>query len=145
MINKKQKVSALNLDGELIKEIESELSVACGNIEKVLAICVIEWLAVEDIDLVNEIDSNNFKYLDREYLVCTEDEAKALFNESCTEITKETELALLPDCLKEFYDIEKRVEYIRVTDGIADYLATYDGEEQKEIINDTTYFIYRTN
>lgn len=49
------------------------------------------------------------------------------------------------DFLKDYIDWEAVAEDIVDTDGIANALATYDGNENEEEVNGTTYYIYREN
>ena len=100
----------------------------------------------DDPELVEDIEEGysayTLKYGKEEYIVATDDEADELWEES---LDNYIESCLeIPEHLRFYFDDSKFKRDCK-TDGRAHSLASYDEEEHEEEVNDTTYYIYRTN
>ena len=79
-----------------------------------------------------------------EYLVLTDEEADEKWDEDLDNYIDECILHELPDAYRFYFDDEKWKADARL-DGRGHSLSTYDGEENEQDVNGTTYYIYRTN
>ena len=114
--------------------------------EKIQALVEAGLVEKEEIDDIEQSahDDNLFKIGDREYLVCTDDEADQLWEQSLGNYIDECILPELPEIAKNYFDEEKWKSDARV-DGRGHSLAGYDGEEHEAKIGDTWYYVYRQN
>lgn len=97
------------------------------------------WFNRSVKDLRQDVQIN-----DGEYLVVTDDEANKLWDESLENYLNDCVYPELPDNMSSYFDDEKWKRDARM-DGRAHALSSYDGNEEEETINGTTYYIYRTN
>lgn len=99
-----------------------------------------------DEDQIEEIEVNgdHYTFNDEEYLVVTDDEADQLWEEHLDNYIEECILDEMPDHLRSYFDEDKWKQDAKI-DGRGHSLATYDGCEDWVKINNTDYYIYRTN
>jgi len=124
-------------------------------------------LNLEDEKPIYQEAYNRFEYGDQEYLVCTDEEADEeakdyikqsvwAFNSSflqChTDIDSEILEAAQEKCeganemiYNSIKDFDHFVSDAISSDGRGHFMSSYDGYEHEETINDTEYYIYRTN
>lgn len=89
-------------------------------------------------------DEKTIEYGKSEYLVVTDEEANQLWDEDLENYIDECILPEIPEAYRLYFDNEawkRDAQY----DGRAHSLARYDGDEYSVTINDTEYYIYRTN
>lgn len=94
--------------------------------------------------LVECFADNTFEYGCVEWRVLTEDEADAAFDEALESILDDVVLPDLDEALQCYFDRDawkRDAQY----DGRGHYLNHYDGEEYEEVVNGTSYYIYRVN
>ncbi len=109
--------------------------------EKIIALA--KHLEVDVNEIENDYE-NNYSYEGEEYLVVTDDEADELQDESFDNYLDECILNELPENLRYYFDADKWKEDAKY-DGRGHCLSSYDGNENEETVNGTTYYIYRTN
>lgn len=116
------------------------------NPERVLALAKELDLTLEEAlnDISEESDGETFTYSNQEYLVLTDDEADTKNDESIDNYIDECILPEIPERYQFYFDDEKFKRDARM-DGRGSNLAGYDGAEESQNVNDTTYYIYRTN
>lgn len=103
-----------------------------------------ECTLLEDEFKVSSYDDNRVEYGKQEYLVCTDSEADDLWEESLDSYLEECIYPELQGNLKHYFDNEQWKRDARM-DGRGHSLSGYDGCENEEKIEDTWYYIYRTN
>lgn len=94
--------------------------------------------------LVECFDDSTFEYGCIEWRVLTEEEADAAFDEALDNILDDVVLPDLDEALQCYFDRDawkRDAQY----DGRGHYLNHYDGEEYEEVVNGTSYYIYRVN
>lgn len=96
---------------------------------------------VEDIE---HLYDNTFEADGGEYLVLTDDEADEAWNDSLDNYIDDCILPEIAEPYRMYFDDEKWKDDAKV-DGRGHSLASYDGGEDYEDINGTTYYIYRVN
>lgn len=111
-----------------------------------------EWLDENTTLLEDEFENSYddyYSYGNQEYLVLTDSEADdAAYNsvmsiwEDCY-LTKEVRQQL--GFLENYIDLEAATEDAIKADGRGHTLASYDRKENEEKVNETYYYIYRTN
>lgn len=111
-----------------------------------------EWIDSEYSTLEEEIENkydNYYQYENQEYLVLTNSETHdAAYNsvmsiwEDCY-LTKEIKKQL--GFLKNYIDLESATHDAIRADGRGHTLASYDGYEYHEKVNEVNYYIYRIN
>lgn len=89
-------------------------------------------------------NENTFEYFGNEYLVCTDDEANELWEESLDSYLEDCIYPDLHGNLKNYFDDEAWKSDARF-DGRGHSLSSYDGYEYEETVKEETYYIYRTN
>ena len=101
--------------------------------------------ALDDFDITVTFTDTDELSVDRggTYLVCTEREMLSRWDDAL-ESTLEGVLADLPDVAQTYFDRGAWKRDARV-DGAGHALASYDGQMLEEQVNDTWYFIFRTN
>ena len=103
-------------------------------------------LEPEEYDDIEEGYSNTvFEVGQAEYLVLTDDEADALFDEMLDQYIDDCVLTEMPDNLHFYFDDEKFKRDVRISDGRGHTIASYDGAENEEVADGEYYFIYRVN
>lgn len=97
-----------------------------------------EW-CIENVVRVEEYDeyTNN-------YLVLTNEEADQKWEEYLDDYLEQCIYPELPHSARGYFDDEKWKNDMR-TDGRGHSLSSYDGNEEKETIEDETFYIYRIN
>lgn len=80
----------------------------------------------------------------KEWLVVTDDEADELWDQDLENYLDECVLHEMPEMAQRYFDREAWKRDARI-DGRAHSLNRYDGNEEWEEINGTTYYIYRQN
>lgn len=80
-----------------------------------------------------------------EYLVLTDSEADDAFKASVENYVEECILDQLPRQYRMYFDTEAFTRDVRIGDGRSPSLASYDGAENEEMVDDTWYYIYRVN
>lgn len=104
-----------------------------------------EWLLENyGCEEIQELDENEVEYENAEYLVLTDDEADKKWDEDLENYIDECILYQLPERYRQYFDRESWKSDAR-KDGRGNSLSRYDGYENEETVNGTTYYIYRTN
>lgn len=101
-----------------------------------------EWLLskYEQIEIEEyDIDDYNNKWL-----VCTDKEADDKWEEELERYIEECVLPMLPEQYKNYFDSDSFICDCKM-DGRGHSLAKYDGREHEQIVNGTTYYLYRIN
>jgi hypothetical protein len=109
----------------------------------------LEWLQqngtlIEDEIVQSTYNENLFEYGSEEYLVCTDDEADELWEESLDNYLEECIYPELQGNLKNYFDDEKWKQDAKF-DGRGHSLSGYDGRENYEDVDGETFYIYRQN
>jgi len=91
--------------------------------------------------IVNDYD-NTYSYYREEYIVATDEEADEIEDEYLDNYIDEC--LEIPDNIRPYFDEEKWKNDARM-DGRGHIIASYDGCEDEEDVNGTTYYIYRIN
>ena len=94
--------------------------------------------------LVECFGDSTFEYGCIEWRVLTDDEADAAFDEALDNILDDVVLPDLDEALQCYFDRDawkRDAQY----DGRGHHLNHYDGEEYEEVVNGTSYYIYRVN
>jgi hypothetical protein len=98
-----------------------------------------EWL--EDNGTEVDVEEYN-EYGD--WKVYTDSEADDAWDESLDQYVEECILPELPASMRYYFDTEKWKDDARI-DGRGHCLSGYDGCEQEQEVNGTTYYLYRQN
>lgn len=93
---------------------------------------------------VSKYDDKTIAYGDQEYLVVTDSEANDLWEEDLDQYIDDCILSELPEAYRYYFDSEKWKSDARM-DGRAHSLSRYDGDEDEQEVDGTTYYIYRQN
>jgi hypothetical protein len=109
--------------------------------EKIQALAKHLNLDNEDLRMIEE-NNDYFKFGEKEYLVLTDDEAEKKWDEHLDSYIEEC--LEIPEHVRFYFDEEKWKDDARM-DGRGHSLSSYDGYEHEIKINETEYFIYRTN
>lgn len=78
-----------------------------------------------------------------EYRVLTDSEADDVFKASVENYIDECILPECPEHIRNYFDTERFIQDVRLSDGRGPSLAWYDGAENEECVGDEWYFIYR--
>ena len=107
-------------------------------------VALMQFLDCDFDDIGEGFRDSAYSYGGQEYLVLTEDEADAAFDEALENILDDVILPDLDEALQCYFD---RDAWKRDTqyDGRGHHLNHYDGEEYEEVVNGTSYYIYRVN
>jgi hypothetical protein len=136
-----------------IIELEEETKVYEGNEEEAKADFLEDIKGTEEADILVNFDiycSNNLTEVEEydenhsDYLVCSDDEADEKWEESLDHYLEECIYPELSGNLSNYFDDEAWKRDAR-HDGRGHSLSSYDGHENEENVNDTTYYIYRQN
>ena len=76
------------------------------------------------------------------YSVLTDSEADDAWEESLNNYLDDCVLPELPESMRSYFDRDSWLSVARM-DGRGHSLAMYDGNEYEEVVNGTSYFIYR--
>ena len=99
-----------------------------------------EWLEDNGTEVdVEEYDENN-----SDWLVCTDSEADYEWDRALDNYLDDCVLPDLPKTLQHYFDKESWKSDARM-DGRGHSLSSYDGYEQEQEVNGTTYYLYRQN
>ena len=101
----------------------------------------IEEIKDELNSITNEYD-HVYNYYSEEYIVATDEEADEIEDEYLDNYIDEC--LEIPDHIRPYFDEEKWKDDARY-DGRGHIISTYDGCENEEKVNGTTYYIYRMN
>lgn len=112
--------------------------------EKLLALATHLGLTVKESFEIENTNDCNFEYGSNEYLVCTDSEADERWDESLDNYIEELILPEIPKYYQRYFNEEAWKSDAR-HDGRGHCLSSYDGDENEERINGTTYYIYRIN
>ncbi len=99
-------------------------------------------------DIVDELDSitndydNTYSYGNGEYLVLTDRESDEEEDRRLDNYLEECIYPELPENLRCYFDDEAWKRDAKM-DGRGQIISTYDGYENEEVVNGTTYYIYR--
>jgi hypothetical protein len=94
---------------------------------------------LNNLTQVEEIDENG----NGRYMVLTDDEADEKWDEYLDNYIDECILPEIPETYQCYFDDEKWKRDARI-DGRGHCLASYDGHENEETVEGTTFYIYRT-
>lgn len=97
---------------------------------------------LSELDSIREEYNNTYSYCREEYLVLTDEEADEYWDDSLENYIDEVIMPEIPECYQSYFDRDswkRDAEY----DGRGHSLSTYDGCENEEEVNGTTYYIYR--
>lgn len=109
------------------------------------AIALYKLLGREALDFEpTSYNDNEFECSNTSYLVVTDDEAEELWDEELDNYLEECVYPQIPDDLVNYFDDEKWKRDARM-DGRGHALSHYDGDEHEIKVNNTYYYIYRTN
>lgn len=98
----------------------------------------LQWCK-DNCEAIEEYDENS-----SDYLVLTDDEADAIWNDNLDSYIQDCILPELPKAYMNYFD-EDAWKYDAKMDGRGHSLATYDGHECEEHVNGTYYYIYKIN
>ena len=93
-------------------------------------------------DNLTEIDERGED--DGDYLVLTDSEADDRFEDALDSYIQDCIIPEIPKYLQNYFDEDKWKQDARY-DGRGNSLATYDGDENEEVIEGESFYIYRTN
>jgi len=79
-----------------------------------------------------------------DYLVLTDSEADERFEEALDSYIEDCIMSEIPKYLQNYFDEDSWKQDARY-DGRGNSLATYDGDENEEVIEGESFYIYRTN
>ena len=99
-----------------------------------------KFLGIKTKEVTQGYDENIFEAESSEYLVVTDDEADALWEEDLDNYIDECILHELPEAYRNYFDCEAWKSDARY-DGRAHSLARYDGNESEQ----DGFYIYQTN
>lgn len=91
-----------------------------------------------------EVNGNYYTFEGEEYLICTDDEADTYWDEDLENYIDECILPEIPERYRGYFDKAAFKSDCEV-DGRGHSLASYDGVENEVKIDDTWYYLYRTN
>jgi len=111
--------------------------------ERIAALAEYLSISIDDISQ-SKYDECTFDADGGEYMVLTDDEANEKWEESLDNYLEECIYPTLPDNMRNYFDDEKWKRDARF-DGRGHSLSYYDGNEVGVEINDTWYYIFRTN
>ena len=101
---------------------------------------------LKDFDLseikVSEYDESLLEVNNEEYAVLTDEEANHEWEENLNNYIEDC--LEIPENLRPYFDEDKWKDDAKM-DGRGHSLNHYDGTEEEETVNGTTYFIYRRN
>jgi hypothetical protein len=78
-----------------------------------------------------------------EYRVLTDSEADDAFKEYQESYIDECILPECPEHIRDYFDTERFIRDVQLSDGRGPSLASYDGDENEEHVNGEWFFIYR--
>lgn len=101
-----------------------------------------QHLDLTDTDYILEVGNNEYRYGDNYYLILTNKEADEIWDDFLRGYLDECVLAKIPNDLQCYFNEDKWLEDAR-KDGRGHAIASYDGVENFEEVDDTIYYIYR--
>ena len=93
-------------------------------------------------DEVKYNEDNEFEANDKEYLILTDEEADEEWDLALENYLEEIIYAEIPSSVRCYFDEDRWKEDAK-GDGRGCSIASYDGIEHEEEVNNTTYYIYR--
>jgi len=130
---------ATDLEDEFQKELQKVNESYTFTNEEFYEWCLENYSCEE----IQEIDEE-VEYENKEYWVLTDDEADEKWEEDLENYIDDCILYQLPEHYRQYFDRESWKSDAR-HDGRGNSLGRYDGNENEETVNGTTYYIYRTN
>ena len=121
-------------------DLEPEIDKSMNEEEKQEAIQEV----IDELESIVNTYNTTYSYYREEYIVCTDEEADSLMDDALENYIDEVILSEIPEPYRNYFDNEGWKKDAK-DDGRGHALATYDGEENEEEVNGTTYYIYRTN
>ncbi len=112
--------------------------------EKALALAIQLGLTLEEALTIENDYDNSYSVNGEEYNVMTDEEADEAWDEDLENYIDECILPEVDERYKMYFDNEKWKRDARI-DGRGHSLNHYDGSEEEQKINETWYYIYRTN
>lgn len=108
---------------------------------------VLDTLSDDAVALMQHLDSEDYDecvdlIASRDYLVLTYYEAHTKAWEYAEDYCNDSVLSQIPEHLHYYFDSERWIEDY-INEGLGPILASCDGEEHEEDVNDTTYYIYK--
>lgn len=97
---------------------------------------------IEDEIEVSHWDDCTFEAEGGEYLVLTDDEADGRWDEALDNYIEEA--LAIPNYIRHYFDKNAWKSDARINRR-CNSLASYDGVEYEEVVEDTTFYIFRTN
>lgn len=114
--------------------------------EKDLAL--LKFLGIKAKD-VNEVQDDEYYVKvdgeERTYRVLTDEEADKAWEDSLDNYLEDFVMSEIPEAYQMYFDKEAWKRDARTNSWRGNELNYYDGSEDEEEINGTTYYIYRTN
>lgn len=114
------------------------------NTEKILALCLEEDLTTDDLDSIIENGNHHFGIGNKEWIIVTDQEGDELWDEHLDNYIDDCVMSEIPKYYQNYFDSEKFKQDCKFN-GRGHSLAGYDGYENTQNVNGTTYYIYRTN
>jgi len=141
----------INLEKYATESLSEEATEAVNDMfgadaEKIVALALhlqIDFEEAQSIE-VSSYDDCLLEYGRKEYLVYTDSEADDKWNDELENYIEECILHELPEAYRRYFDNEAWKSDAK-QDGRGHSLGRYDGEENKENVLGTTYYIYRKN
>lgn len=110
------------------------------------AVALADYLGCS-LESVADIATDTYESEDEpgEYRVLTDREADEAFKESVEQYVEDCVLSQLPEQYRYYFDTERFIRDVELSDGRGPSLASYDGAENEAQVDGTWYFIYRVN
>jgi len=102
---------------------------------------IIALMTQEDLDYA---EAETF-IKDEDWLVLTDDEAEDKWDDNLDNDLDELILSQIPAHLQFYFDSDAWIRDTKIGADRGNSIATYDGEELEQEVNDTIYFLYRCN
>ncbi|WP_298845621.1 hypothetical protein [uncultured Clostridium sp.] len=122
----------------------SQLEIDEMNINEAEEFIENEAQLLEDTITESSYDDSVFESEGGTYLVCSNEEANDLWEESLESYIDDCILPEIPESYRNYFDNESWKNDAK-QDGRGHSLSGYDGEETEVSVNGETYYIYRTN
>lgn len=126
-----------------IQQVENELG---DEWPRIIALALSLGITYEDAreQIQEGYDEKSWEYGNEEYLVVTDDEADELWDEDLQNYIDACVLPEIPEQYRNYFNQESFKDNCKY-DGRAHSLSRYDGKEDEQTVNNTTYYIYRQN
>ena len=134
--NKVYEGDIISIENDYNDWLEEDESNADRTFEEYVADNCIE---VEEYDDYSTVDGSR-----KEFLVLDENEADDRFEQSIENYVNDCVLSEIPKPYHRYFNLEEFTDDCKAV-GRGHTIASYDGEENEEEVNGTTYYIYRIN